>query len=148
MPTCKCIDFRIKKLPCKHICAAVQQPGVGWESLGSRYGTHPLFSLDNEVIQSSLQSDKCKPPSEPSNSTRSPPVNFTSVEEGKSKPLTSPLPSRKKVNHRKQCIQKMNTLHDELYVITDKNVLNETLKKIREVLSYTRKHCPKETESR
>ena len=97
LPTCQCIDFRIKKLPCKHICAVVQQPGVGWESLGSRFGTHPLFSLDNEVVRSSPQSDKCKPPSEPSNSTCSPPVNCTSVEQGKSKPFIAPSPAGKKL---------------------------------------------------
>ena len=50
LPTCQCMDYRTKKLPCKHICAVVQQPSVGWESLGSRFDTHPLFTLDTEVV--------------------------------------------------------------------------------------------------
>ena len=50
-PFCQCIDYRTKRLPCKHICAIVRQPGVGWESLGSRFANHPLLTLDQEVTQ-------------------------------------------------------------------------------------------------
>ena len=54
LPSCQCLDYKTKKLPCKHICAVVQQPGVGWESLGSRFGDHPLFTLDPVVTQPSV----------------------------------------------------------------------------------------------
>ena len=49
--SCQCIDYRMKKLLCKHICAIVRQPGVGWEFLGSRFANRPLFTLDQEVTQ-------------------------------------------------------------------------------------------------
>jgi hypothetical protein len=147
LPSCQCIDYRTKKLPCKHICAVVQQPDVGWESLGSRFDTHPLFTLDKEVTQ--LSQEDSKPSSEVDDrtscsSTPNNTVNITSVEECFSEPVTVGLPCRKKSNIRRQCIQEVKSLHDELYIITDKDVLNETLKKIREALSYARKHRPKE----
>ena len=41
-------------------------------------------------------------------------------------------------------IKEVKSLHDELYLLTDKDVLNTTLEKIREVLAYARKHRPKE----
>ena len=151
LPSCQCIDYRTKKLPCKHICAVAQQLDVGWESLGSRFDTHPLFTLDKEVTQSSRTEDS-KPSSEVDDSTSfsstsKNTVNITSVEERyleKSEPVTVGLPCRKKSNIRRQCIQEVKSLHDELYIINDKDALNETLKKIRDVLSYARKHRPKE----
>ena len=49
LPTCQCIDYTTNKLPCKHVCAVVQQPGVGWDFLDSRFNSHPLFILDKDV---------------------------------------------------------------------------------------------------
>lgn len=154
LPTCQCIDYRTKKLPCKHICAVVQQPTVGWESLGTRFGTHPLFTLDNEVIRSP-QLEESKLPSEFLDSTYCPSIsnnveNITLAEEnslGESNPVTVGLPCRKKFNIRKQCIQEVKSLHDELYVITDKDDLNETLKKIREASVMPGNIVPKRIES-
>ena len=73
LPSCQCMDYRIRKLPCKHICAVVQQPSVGWESLGSRFNTHPLFTLDQEVTQS--QPEDTKLPAEVADCPSTPPQN-------------------------------------------------------------------------
>ncbi len=161
LPSCQCIDYRTKKLPCKHICAVIRQPGVGWESLGSRFGNHPLFTLDQEVTQpqpplvedSELpgEVDKCTSSCDTtltgivSSSTS---LNRFVFEEGnspgKSKPMTVNLPSRKRPNIRKQCIQAVKTLHDELYIATDDDVLTKTLQMITDIIDYTRKHHPSE----
>ena len=66
-------------------------------------------------------------------------VNSKSTEEVKSKPVPVGLPCRKKNNIQKQCIQEVKALHDQLYVITDKDVLTETHKKIREFCNYTKR---------
>ena len=150
LPSCQCMDYRIRKLPCKHICAVVQQPSVGWESLGSRFNAHPLFILDQEVTQS--QPEDTKLPAEVADCPATPlsstiPESET-VEENstaKSRKATVSLPCRKKSNIRRQCIQEVKSLHDELYLITDRAVLNETLTKIREALKYARNHRPKES---
>ena len=149
LPTCQCIDYRTKKLPCKHICAVVQQPGIGWESLGSRFDTHPLMSLDQEVTQSSHSRDSqlCDDSPDHTSSVTNDILNIGSVEgcsSDKNKPFRESLPCRKKSNIRMQCIQELKSLQDELYILTDKDVLNETLKKIREALNYARQHRPKE----
>ena len=153
LPTCQCIDYRNKKLPCKHICAVVRQPHTGWESLGSRFDTHPLFTLDQVVINSTNLSDSVNDPNQATLLTSNKKLdehetlNKSSVEASpspKGKPVTVSLPSRKKSNIRRQCIQEVKSLLDELYVITNKDVLQETLHKVRDVLRYTRKHHPKE----
>jgi hypothetical protein len=41
----------MRKLLCKHICAVIQQPGVGWEALGSKSDTYPLYTLDKFIVQ-------------------------------------------------------------------------------------------------
>ena len=153
LPTCQCIDYRNKKLPCKHICAVVRQPHTGWKSLGSRFDTHPLFTLDQVVINSTNLSDSVDYPNQATLLTSNKKLdehetlNKSSVEASpspKGKPVTVSLPSRKKSNIRRQCIQEVKSLLDELYVITNKDVLQETLHKVRDVLRYTRKHHPKE----
>ena len=44
-------DIRMRKLLCKHICAVIQQPGIGWEALGSKFDTYPLYTLDKVIVQ-------------------------------------------------------------------------------------------------
>ena len=150
LPTCQCIDYRIKKLPCKHICAVVQQPSIGWESLGSRFNTHPLFTLDKEVTQVQ-QPEVTKSPGEVTDCPSTPSIptiaESETVEEGltvKNVKATVSLPCRKKSNIRGQCVQEVKSLHDELYLITDRAVLSEVLKKIRDVRGHARNHRPKE----
>ena len=74
-------------------------------------------------------------------------LNESSVKESpspKGKSVTVSLPCTKKLNIRRQCIQEVKSLLDKLYVITNKDILQEALHKVRDVLRYTRKHHPKE----
>lgn len=50
LPSCQCMDYKINRLPCKHICAVVNLPGVGWQSLGASFNNYPLFKLDSVVV--------------------------------------------------------------------------------------------------
>ena len=61
-----------------------------------------------------------------------------------SKPVMQNLPYRCKSSIRQQCIQSLKSLQDELYIITDKNVLSKTLTMLNEIISYTRKNHPVE----
>ena len=153
LPACQCIDYKNKKLPCKHICAVARQPHTGWESLGSRFDTHPLLTLDQVVINSTNLSHSVDDPNQATLLTSNKKLDEhetlkkSSVEASpspKGKPVTVSLPCRKKTNIRRQCIQEVNSLLDELYVITNKDVLQETLHKVSNILRYTRKHHPKE----
>ena len=54
LPPCQCLHYKRNRLPCKHICAVIRLPNVGWESLGSRFSSHPLFTLDECVLQPSV----------------------------------------------------------------------------------------------
>ena len=44
------MDYRKNKLPCKHICAVVSLPDVGWQSLGASFNNHLLLKLDETVV--------------------------------------------------------------------------------------------------
>ena len=139
------------------------QPGVGWESLGSWFANHPLFTLDQEVTQaaptlvddSELPCDaekvtsSCDPTSTSMASSSTPLNRSLSKEENppgnnESFAVSVNFPSRKRPNIRKQCIQAVKTLHDELYIATDDEVLTKTLKMITDIIEYTRKHHPSE----
>ena len=131
------MDFKRRKLPCKHICAVAQQPDVGWESIGSSFDNYPLFSLDNMVVNT--------PPTAESNlmtSTRSKVEDQPSMEaedNGKtftSSPVVQDLPYRRKSNIRRKCIQSLKSLQDELYILTQKKVLSKTLTMLNNVISY------------
>lgn len=50
LPSCQCVDYRINMLPCKHICAVVNLPDVGWQSLGASFNNYPLLKLDSTVV--------------------------------------------------------------------------------------------------
>ena len=45
LPLRQCKDYKVLKLPYKHICAVVGLLGVGWDSLGSTLKEHPLFTV-------------------------------------------------------------------------------------------------------
>lgn len=52
LPHCQCPDWRRYRLPCKHLCACMKAfpEQWGWEQLGSKYTSNPLFCLDDQVI--------------------------------------------------------------------------------------------------
>ena len=107
------------------------------------------FTLDVEVIQPS-EVDKCTTScnvdlvSAGMVSTTSANCVKEGNSPGKSKSIMVNLPCRKKYNIRKQCIQAVKTLHDELYIATDRDVLTKTLQMITDIIQYTRKHHPSE----
>ena len=148
LPSCQCVDFRMTRLPCKHICAVVQQPNVGWESIGSRFNTHPLFTLDACVVQVSSSAKLPPPPTaavhDKSGRTEQGMCGKDEDAQESDQPITSGLPHRRKGNIRKECIQSLKSLQDELYILTDKTVLANTLAMLNGVIAYARKNRPKE----
>ncbi|XP_046840157.1 uncharacterized protein LOC124434315 [Xenia sp. Carnegie-2017] len=145
LPSCQCLDFRTKKLLCKHICAVVQQPDIGWESLGRKFDKYPLFTLDKVITQRS-SSSATKPSS---NSEYTPEQHIIEKKDSDqvihvSKSNNRNLSYRRKSNIRKQCIQSLKSLQDELYVVTDRNVLSKALVMLDEIIAYTRKNHPNE----
>ena len=54
LPHCQCPNQRRYRLPCKHLCACMKAfpEQWGWEQLGSKYTSNPLFCLGDQVISS------------------------------------------------------------------------------------------------
>lgn len=50
LPSCQCMDYKMNRLPCKHICAVISLPDVGWQSLGASFNNYPLFKLHSAVV--------------------------------------------------------------------------------------------------
>ena len=144
LPTCQYTDYRSKKLLCKHMCAVFWQAGVEWESLSSRFNTHPLFILDQEVIHFLTLPYSADDLSKQATPSISKPkmdemerLSKSSVEV-KPSPSASVLPCKKNqilegnAFKKLSLIQEVESLFDELYNITDKHVLIEnTIQKKR-----------------
>ena len=146
MPSCQCLDYRSRKMPCKHICAVVQQPNVGWESIGVKFSNHPLFTLDPHIIQpkaniSPTQTD-IKHKSLPGNFAQCP--NYEKAHSSDCFLTTTDYCSNSIQNVRNKCVQKVKQIQDELYILDDEKVLDKTLEMLQEVIQYTRKNHPEE----
>ena len=49
--SCQGLDYWSRKMPCKNICAVVQQQNVGWESIVVKFSNHLLFTLDPHIVR-------------------------------------------------------------------------------------------------
>ena len=170
LPSCQCLDYKRNRLPCKHICAVIRLPNVGWQSLGSRFSSHPLFTLDECVLQPSKskaehneQQQRTKHgddvQAEPNDSFGEETQAAEDVEEDgpdivrkqehKSSLMPGgklPLKMRKRQANqsRQRCVQTLKYLHDELYVLKDKDMLDQIYKSMRNTLEFARSVIPKE----
>ena len=157
LPSCQCIDYRINRLPCKHICLVVNQPGIGWESLGQSFDEHPLFRLDPVIVASTTVSTNCNTTSSEcaSRSDSTIPESLVSNQEVEPSMRAEGIQTHKyhQLKKRKQpstescrarCVTKLKALHDELYVIKDKAAFAEIQSKIEELLGYARSKQPVE----
>ncbi|CAH1801521.1 unnamed protein product, partial [Owenia fusiformis] len=60
--SCSCTDFMTYKLPCKHLCAITRCSDMSWDSLGDLFNNHPLYRLDNCVVNQQLHSNDSDEP--------------------------------------------------------------------------------------
>ena len=165
LPSCQCMDFKINKLPCKHICAVVSQPEVGWNSLGKSFHNHPLFTLDSTLVEKATDffEKELENPKVSERSDESNPTTFVadrdclaaSVQTEPSAPQNrsdtgikyKELKKRKQPsesNCRAKCIKKLIALNDELYVVKDNIVLTKIESLINDALIYARENQPAE----
>ena len=155
LPSCQCFDFKRNKLPCKHICAVVNLPDVGWESVGASFQTYPLFKLDPVVVPNILPSEEkteniASSPRDDfvnESSENVPRVPENDCMNSSSDVKINPLKRRRQgtlSNGRNKCISTVKALHDELYMITDRDVLATIKDMVTKALSYARQNRPVE----
>ena len=172
LPSCQCVDYRINRLPCKHSCAVVNLPDVGWQSLGASFNNYPLFKLDSTVVTytSSAQSSTIQNNSATKENDASKDDDASKgddhndgafVDQAKNiKTATSPeklqkknyvqykgLKARKqglKINARAKCISTLKALNDELYTVQNTKVLSKLQSLMQEALTYARANHPDE----
>ena len=129
LPSCQCVDFRKNKMLCKHICAVISQPEIGWESLGTSFKEHPLFKLDPVVLS-------------PVSSTATATCELNSI---KKNPPSKSHSKRKSDSGSYQqtgtneCLQKIKYLTDEMYALQDIATLNEVNSLLERAISIVRK---------
>ncbi len=154
-------------MPCKHTCAVIQSPGVGWEALGARFSTHPLYILDPAVLavsNSEKQSSEVnhvntdQPPRNQQNISDDSEPNASSnndilggIETGSTEIATKlaiskchGLPTRRLNKSRRRCISALKFLQDDLYVLKDQQVLDEIHKGLKHYIQIAARHKPKE----
>jgi hypothetical protein len=51
-PSCNCLQFKKKELPCKHLFAALKFSSWTWDDLHDGFRNHPLFTVDESVLRS------------------------------------------------------------------------------------------------
>ena len=155
--SCQCVDYKINKLPCKHICAVVNLPGIGWESLGASFQNHPLFRLDPAVVSTTSCEGQQTPVISCIESNNNPELGPSdsesldkTAESDNSHASTvdyNQLKRRKqhtKPSGRNRCVSTLKALHDELYVIKDRAVLATLETMITNALTYARQNRPVE----
>lgn len=155
LPSCQCIDYKINRLPCKHLCAVVSLPDVGWQSLGASFNNHPLFRLDSAVVTntSSAQSSETQnsdgedddtfldqPENVDTAAQREPPSQKSHAEYNQLKKRKRGMER----NVRAKCISTLKALNDELYVVKDKQVLAKLELMVYKALIYARENRPAE----
>ena len=155
LPSCQCFDYKRNKLPCKHICAVVSLPDVGWESVGASFRNYPLFRLDPIVVLSiSFGNEKCESNALPQddnimhessdNLPKTPPENNCNND---SEAKFNPLKRRRQgmlSNGRNKRVSTVKALHDKLYVITDRGILATINDMMTKALTYARQNHPAE----
>ena len=178
LPSCQCMDYRKSRLPCKHICAVVSLPDVGWQSLGASFNNHPLFKLDDAVVakpvnaQSStfqttdnihyddVLDNHCDVHDNNDNVFDNDDDGFdndnTFYDRKRANRERLPAPStnvpvdlkkrKGNKNNRAKIIATLKALHDELYIVTDKQVLAKLGDMINEALLYARVNHPAEND--
>ena len=55
-PTCECLSFKTKRLPCKHIFAVFKHTEKSWDDLNERYRNSPYLTLDSNFIERDILS--------------------------------------------------------------------------------------------
>lgn len=157
LASCQCVDYMINKLPCKHICAVVNLPGIGWESLGASFQNHPLFRLDPAVVSTTSCEGQQTAVISGIDSNNNPELGSSEIldkiaENDNSHASTvdyNQLKRRKqdtKPNGRNRCVSTLKALQDELYVIKDKAVLATLETMITKALTYAKENRPVENE--
>ena len=169
LPSCQCMDYRKNKLPCKHICAIVSLPDVGWQSLGASFNNHPLFKLDEAVVakpanaqSSTLQTtdnihhddvldnhcdvhDNNDYVLDNDDDNTFDDYKGANREQMRAPPTNVPVGVKKRKqnkNNRAKIIATLKALHDELYILNDKQVLAKLGDMINEALLYARVNHP------
>eukprot|EP00112_Aurelia_sp_Birch-Aquarium-sp1_P023961 Seg7346.1 transcript_id=Seg7346.1/GoldUCD/mRNA.D3Y31 product="hypothetical protein" protein_id=Seg7346.1/GoldUCD/D3Y31 len=150
LPSCQCLDYRKTRMPCKHICAVVNLPGVGWEALGSSFSTHPFFILDPVVVN---------PPENTTDDDSSHQINVQTMADEQSDGQSSDivveevkvstqkaLPTRKMNRSRQKCIRALKSLHDNLYLLKNQDILNKIYDNISDALQIAKEHRPTEND--
>ena len=162
LPSCQCPDYKYNKLPCKHICAVVNIQGVGWESLGKSFKSHPLFMLD-PVILNGIKNVKEQDTAETLpeievdsgeemnhiESQESPNGDKTSIHQDLKTEKVCQLKNRKQMHRmsgRNKCVHLLKVLQDELYVVNTNNVFEKLEEKLKEAINYARQNRPMSNE--
>ena len=166
LPSCQCVDYRINRLPCKHIYAVVNLLDVGWQSLGASFNNYSLFKLDSTVVtyissaqSSTIQNNSATKENDASKGDDHNDGAFVDQAEN-IKTATSPeklqkknyvqyrgLKARKqglKINARAKCISTLKALNDELYTAQNTKVLSKLQSLMQEALTYARANRPDE----
>ena len=127
LPSCQCIYYKTNRLPCKHLCAVVNLPDVGWKSLGSSFQNHPLFSLDAAIVTDISRAQQTATQYATGDNNHNPileqhvPDNFGATAEREPLPKEShieynKLKNRKRgmeINVRGKCVSTLKALNDE-----------------------------------
>ena len=169
------MDYRKNKLPCKHICAVVSLPDVGWQSLGASFNNHLLLKLDETVVAKPINAQSSTFQTTDNIHHDDVLDNHCDVhdnndyvldndddfdddntfhdrkganrEQMRAPPTNVPVGLNKRKqnkNNRAKIIATLKALHDELYIVNDKQVLAKLGDMINEALLYARVNHPAE----
>ena len=146
VPRCSCKDFLLTNLPCKHFFAVMKCfENVSWETIPSNYRSSPFIALDFDAIfeNESLQDKRSLPHNIGESSNF--PTDFDEIatsdlhrvdNDGLTQDAVQELPKRKEIVLKSKgaaCREVLKEIRSLTYLISDVNVLDCLLGKLRDV---------------
>lgn len=148
LPHCQCSDWRRYRLPCKHLCACMKAfpEQWGWEQLGSKYTSNPLFCLDDQVISgpsdtqliAATTSDTCICTPVEDN------IHVPNIEDEGDFCSLAPKSGYGKAARRVRCRNILKEITHLTYLIKDEQALGQLEEDLANILGNAKESAPQE----
>ena len=163
IPSCTCKYFTTKKQLCKHIFQLIEKKVMKWEDLSEQFRSLSWNTVDQDILQSIRQPCQTAPapvdpvlgetttsPSSDVKTSVIPASNVITSQNSTELPIPNNMINLKKAEgtslkrSRRMMETAWESIKEEMYNVTDRNILNEARQKMEEIRHLLSKSTTKE----